>query len=90
MEEGSRSLAVPLSSGRSSGRPGPALALTSPAPRSFALLFLSLSLFILFSFPTHWPFPSLPDTLGISKQLLRTVLKMAWPESPRKWDERDR
>lgn len=53
-------------------------------------LSLSLSLFILFSFPTRWPFPSLPDILGISKQLLRTVLKMAWPESPRKWDERDR
>lgn len=53
-------------------------------------LSLSLSLFILFSFPTRWPFPSLPDTLGISKQLLRTVLKMAWPESLRKRDERVR
>lgn len=60
-------------------------------PRSpFLRSSLSLSLFILFSFPTRWPFPSLPDTLGISKQSLRTVLKMAWPESPRKRDERVR
>lgn len=46
--------------------------------------------FILFSFPTHRMLPFLPDILGKSRHLLRTVLNMAWSDSPRKWDERVR
>lgn len=45
---------------------------------------------ILFYFPTHQMLPSLLDILGESRHLLRTVLNMAWSDSPRKWDERVR